>query len=256
MIRLSPNTDIIFDEISTVEAAQIVKKAGYNAIEFWDWKGKDINAISKLCEELKMDVVTFCGFIKPTLVDQDDRTEALKQLKESISVARFLRCSKLIICAGNELENIDVQEQESNLIEGLKECAGLAEKKNITLLLEPLNRIDYPGHFLNRSEHAARIIKKVGSENVRMLFDIYHQYITEGNLSSNITKYINVIGHFHIADAPGRLEPGTGDIRYTHIVMVIVELCYNGYIGLEFTAQAKVEKALDSIKSMLAMKLS
>ena len=104
----------------------------------------------------------------------------------------------------------------------------------MTLVIEPLNvLVNHKGHYLSTSTEGFQILGEVGSPNIQLLFDIYHQQITEGNLIQNITRNIEKIGHFHVADVPGRHEPGTGEINYSNVFGAIVKAGYTGFVGLE-----------------------
>ena len=111
----------------------------------------------------------------------------------------------------------------------------LLEREGITLLVEPLNTlVNHPGYFLASSEEAFDIVKQVGSQYVKVLFDIYHQQITEGHLIANIRENITWIGHFHAAGNPGRHELSNGELNYEQIFKAIDETGFTGYIGLEY----------------------
>lgn len=113
--------------------------------------------------------------------------------------------------------------------------APFLEEAGVTLVVEPLNiLVDHPGYYLYSSEEAFQIIDEVGSPNVKVLFDIYHQQIMEGNLISRIQRNINKIGHFHAADNPGRHELYMGEIQYLNVFRAIEETGYRGYIGFEY----------------------
>jgi hydroxypyruvate isomerase len=108
--------------------------------------------------------------------------------------------------------------QTQSLIEGLRACVPILEKEGVTLLIEPLNtRVNHQGYFLASSEEAFHIINQVGSPYVKILFDIYHQQITEGNVIANIRENIGLIGHFHAAGNPGRHELDNGELNYEQI---------------------------------------
>jgi len=102
------------------------------------------------------------------------------------------------------------------------------------MVIEPVNLIDHKGCFLSRCEEGFKLIREVGSPNVKLLYDFYHQQITEGNLIGNAIKNFDLIGLFHVGDVPGRHEPGTGEINYKNIFKALKEKGYEGYIGLEF----------------------
>lgn len=137
-------------------------------------------------------------------------------------------------------------------MEGLKACVPYLEESGITLVVEPLNvRVDHAGYYLYSSDEAAGIMREVGSPYVKMLFDIYHQQITEGDLIRRIREYIPYIGHFHAAGNPGRHELYDGEIDYRKVFAAIGETGYDGYIGLEYFPEDEVEKGLAFAKQIM-----
>lgn len=133
----------------------------------------------------------------------------------------------------------------------MRKVSPKAKDAGITLVLEPLNtEIDHQGYHLSSSTEGYDIIKSVDSPNLKLLFDIYHQQIMEGNLISNIRKNIDMIGHFHFADVPGRHEPGTGELNYANIFEVIADSEYKGYLGCEFTPSKTSKEALQAVKEL------
>ncbi|WP_266082958.1 TIM barrel protein [Haladaptatus caseinilyticus] len=138
------------------------------------------------------------------------------------------------------------------MVEVFRRVAPVAEKSNVTLLLEPLNtRVDHPGHFVSTARDGVEIIKEVSSPAVRVLYDIYHEQIMAGDIIHTFQKYVEYIGHVHIADNPGRHEPGMGELDYENILESIADSEYDGYIGCEFTPTGDPEKALEHVRSLL-----
>jgi hydroxypyruvate isomerase len=169
------------------------------------------------------------------LVDPTKRSVYLEGLVESIAVAKRLHCTKLISQVGQALEGVSREAQTQSLIEGLRACVPILEKEGVTLLIEPLNtRVNHQGYFLASSEEAFHIINEVGSPFVKVLFDIYHQQITEGNVIANIRENIGLIGHFHAAGNPGRHELDNGELNYEQIFKAIDETGFEGHMGLEY----------------------
>jgi hydroxypyruvate isomerase len=115
----------------------------------------------------------------------------------------------------------------------LKTCAEMCEPAGLTLVLEPLNLEDHPGCFLQRIPHAHQICKMVGSPSVKILDDLYHQQVTEGNLITNMTNAWDEIAYIQVGDVPGRKEPTTGEINYRHIFQWLHDRGYDGVIGME-----------------------
>ena len=122
------------------------------------------------------------------------------------------------------------------MIAALKAGARIVEPEGITMILEPLNiLVNHPRQLVVHSADAADVLRAVGSPNVKMLFDIYHQQISEGNLTGNIRKYRDLIGYFQLADHPGRHEPTTGEINYPYVLRTIHDIGYRDPIGMEMS---------------------
>lgn len=233
-MKLSVCIDALFRGKDFEESMRAVKAAGVDTIEFWSWWNKDITAILKVKEELNLSISAMCTrFV--SLTDSTKRDEYVSGLKESIKIAKALGCESLITQVGNELSDVSREDQHISIVQGLKACASLLEEWDITLLVEPLNIIvDHKGYYLYSSDEAFQIIDEVGSSKVKVLFDIYHQQITEGNLIQRITRNIDKIGHFHAAGNPGRHELFSGEINYGEVIRAIDKAGYSGYFGLEY----------------------
>jgi hydroxypyruvate isomerase len=148
-------------------------------------------------------------------VNPREREEFVRQMSVAIDVAKKFSCPQLVTLTGNELGGMLRSEQMANAVNTLREAAPLLEKNHATAIVEVLNTYaDHAGYFLYHVRDGAEIIDRVGSPNVKLLFDIYHVQIMEGNLIENIRSNIDRIGHFHVGDVPGRHEPGTGEINY------------------------------------------
>jgi hydroxypyruvate isomerase len=174
-------------------------------------------------------------------------------VSRSIAIAQILECRNLIVLVGRESSALSRQDQYDNIVRGLKQVAPMAEDTGVTLLIEPLNVIvDHAGFFLSSSQEAFQIVKEVDSPNVRVLFDIYHQQISEGNLIANITEHLDLIGYLHVADVPGRHEPGTGEINYANVMRRVSEAGYNGYVGLEYQPSGDSFHSLRAIIEIVA----
>lgn len=249
-MKFSPCADMLFRDADYIERLKRIKSAGLDAYEFWSWWNKDIDALIRANKELGVKTATFCTrFI--SLIEPDLRNDYIEGLKESIEVAKRLGCDRLISQTGNERPMVPRAEQHQSLVDGLKACAPILEAEGITLLIEPLNLlVNHAGYYLATSDEAFQVIDEVGSPNVKILFDIYHQQITEGNITRNITRNIEKIGHFHVADNPGRNQPGTGEINYPNVFAAIEKTGYTGYVGLEYTPTINAEETLKSVMKM------
>jgi hydroxypyruvate isomerase len=133
----------------------------------------------------------------------------------------------------------------------LKSLAATAEAANITLVLEALNTlVDHPGNFLTFTKDAAELIRVINSSNIKILYDIYHMQIMEGNLIDTLKAYIDAIGYIHVADVPGRHEPGTGEINFANVMSVLKELDYDGIVGFELNPEGDSAAAARAILNL------
>ncbi|MBN2307421.1 MAG: TIM barrel protein, partial [Candidatus Hydrogenedentes bacterium] len=173
--------------------------------------------------------------------------------KDCVPVSKRLGCQRFIVTTGNALLGVSRDAQHAACVAALKAAAPVAADAGITLVLEPLNLlVDHAGYYLSTSTEGFAIVEEVGSPAVKLLFDIYHQQITEGNLSLNILGNIEKIGHFHSANHPGRYELTTGEINYPYLMRAIDQTDYDGYFGMEFRASdpAATEAILRAVADM------
>ena len=172
---------------------------------------------------------------KPNLAsgDSEFRNEFLNDIKKSIDVAKRVNAKWMTVVPGNLDQRKDMSYQTSNVIETLKRASEILESHNLVMVLEPLNFRDHPGLFLTESPQAFQICKAVDSPSCKILFDIYHQQIQEGNLIPNIDDSWDEIAYFQIGDNPGRKEPTTGEINYKNVFKFIHEKGYDGILGME-----------------------
>lgn len=226
-------TDIFFYDQPKKPLLKKIKDVGFDAIEFWGLNEADEEMLST---ELKKNGLVLAAFLTNPreLVDEAKHKAYIEGLRGCIQSAKHLGAARLITTVGQRLEGVSDEKQTESIIKGLRLAAPILEEAGITLVVEPLNLQNHPGYFLTRSDAAFDIIRAVNSPRVKLLFDIYHQQMTEGNLIKNITENINLIGHFHVADVPGRHEPGSGEINWRNVLRAIKTSGYEGYVGLEY----------------------
>ena len=242
--------DAIFEGVDSFTALEEVKAQGFSVFEFWHWKNRDIDALAKKAAALGLVCAGFCtkSF---NLTDKKKREVFLLGLEESIAQAKKMGASFLITQSGNDTGEAR-HFQERSVIEGLKAAAPMLEASGLTLLLEPLNgKIDHPGIFLESSVEGFEIINCVDSPNVKLLFDIYHQQITEGDVIRQMTSHIGEIGHIHCAANPGRHELDSGELDYTRIFAALDSARYKGYGGIEYFPERRVEEGLKWLRDGL-----
>src|ERR1041385_261813 len=250
-VRLSVCIDMIMTDIPFLERMDRVKKLGYPAFEFWEWKNKDVDAIIRKKDELGLEIATIMGSGWKPLFTDDARKTFVSNIQASLAAGKRLGAKTLIVTTGNEDKQLTRAAQHAGYVAALKEVAPMAEQAQIPLVLEPLNtKVDHPGYYLQTAREGFEILDEVGSPAVKMLFDIYHHQIMEGNVIQDISKNISKIAHFHVADVPGRHEPGTGEINYANVFRAIANSGYQGFVGLEFKPSRNAEDVLGDVLKM------
>ena len=238
-------------EIPFIERMERVKRIGYPAFEFWDWKSKDVDAIIRKKNELGLEVATIMGAGWKQMNSEAARKAFVSEIQSSVAAAQRLGSKTLIVTTGLEDGRIPRAEQHANYVAALKAAAPYAEQAQVTLVLEPLNtKVDHPSYYLQTAKEGFEILDEVASPAVKMLFDIYHHQIMEGNVIDDITKNIARIAHFHVADVPGRHEPGTGEINYANVFRAIAASGYQGFVGLEYKPSRSAEETLKAVLKM------
>lgn len=250
---------MIYEEEPFVERIDRVADIGFDTVEFWTWPDKDIDAVETRLDDRDLSLAGMAANteqrrpeeLERALADPTQRDSVVADIEESIEVAGRLDCPNLIVLVGPRIEGHTDEEMYESVVKCLREVAPKAESAGVSLLIEPLNPVvDHENYFLTESAQAAELARDVDSPSVGILFDIYHQQITEGNVISNIRGNLDVIGHLHVADVPGRHEPGTGELHYPNILSAVEAAGYDGYTGFEFSPQNRSEAALESIADL------
>ncbi|MDR1060029.1 MAG: TIM barrel protein [Clostridiales bacterium] len=234
LLEYSVCIEMVFGGTDYLDKIRKVREAGFGAFEFWSWWDKDLDAVTAAAKENGLAISAICA--KPaSLTEPSGRQAFVEALRSSVDAARRVGARSLIAQTGQDT-GADRGLQWLSVVSGLKAAAPMLERAGLTLLVEPLNTIaDHKGYFLWSSSEAYDIVDAVGSPSVKVLFDIYHQQIMEGNLISNIAGGIGRIGHFHAAGNPGRHDPFDGEINYPEVLKAIGKMGYSGYIGLEYS---------------------
>jgi len=210
---------------------------GYPAFERLSTGGIDIDATRKKMDELGLvwTCISGAGRIAPgNMSNEEEHPEQEQRFRKAVAAAKRLNIKRILALTGNKRDDITQDQQTAIVVKGLKRLAPIAEKEGLTIVLEMLNvLVDHAGYFLVYTPHGVEIIQGVNSPNVKLLYDIYHQQISEGNLINNITKNIQHIAHFHIGDNPGRKQPGTGEINYKNVFKAIHETGYDDFLSME-----------------------
>lgn len=238
--KISCCIDMMFTYCDFFDRIGEVKKCGINTVEFWRWANKDVDRIKSLLDKSNMRLSVFNLDSKDTTLSQDlargilntgKANEFVSALCESLPIYKKFGASAMIILVGQNAPYC-----EENVLKCLNAAKPICEKENVTLVIESLNDIDHKNYSMPYVKPIFELLRKVKSPNIKLLYDIYHQNMMGDFDISEIKNNIDLIGHFHIADAPGRHEPRTGKIDYAKILKEIGKMNYNGYIGLEYMA--------------------
>ena len=196
--------------------------------------------IAKAMERLGMQMGVFvCNFgtafgkASFTSGNKDYEENFLSDLRKSIEVAKRVNAKWMTVVLGDLQQNLRIGYQHANAIKMLRRGVEVLEPHNLVMVMEPLNFRDHSGMYLERSDHAFMLAKAVQSPSLKILFDIYHQAATEGNIIRNIDFCWDEIGYFQIGDNPGRKEPGTGEVNYQKVFSYIKNRGFKGILGME-----------------------
>ena len=229
---------------------------GFTAFEDNNLKKRSIkiqNEISKTMNKRGLEMGVFVAHTihwkEPNLAsgDKNKRKEFLDEIKSSVEVAKRINAKWMTVVPGYRDLRLNLSYQTVNVIDSLKYACDILDPHGLVMVLEPLNFINHPGLFLTESPQAYEICKAVDSKSCKILFDIYHQQIQEGNLIPNIKDCWDEIAYFQIGDNPGRKEPTTGEINYKNIFQYIYNKGFDGILGMEHgksLSGIKGEKAL------------
>lgn len=225
-----------------IDQLNFMADQGFTSFEDNEMKGRSIDLQEKMAQTMAKRNMTMGVFVahkiywkEPNLTSgkEDFRKEFLQQIEESIAVAKRVNAKWMTVVPGHVDLRKDIDFQTANVVESLKYATEILEKHQLIIVLESLNFYNHPGLFLTKIPQAYQICKAVDSPSCKILFDIYHQQIQEGNLIPNMKMAWEEIAYFQIGDNPGRNEPTTGEINYKNIFKFIHSKGFEGVLGME-----------------------
>ena len=263
--KLSVRVEPLFPKLPLRAQIQKVAAAGYQGFEFGDWRAADASEITPLKNKLGLQCACLVGnrSVNPKgmgLCDPAERAGFLAEIQASIEAAKRFESNQLIVLTGNRVPGMPREQQRNSIVEGLKRASDLASDAGIRLIVEilntltkvePLNAIEnHANYYLNSTREAFDIVRVIGSPHVKILFDIYHVQIMEGNLIETIRANIGSIAHFHVGDVPGRHEPGTGEIDYRNVLRAIRETGFHDFVAMEYLPSKDAMTTLQEVKAL------
>lgn len=211
---------------------KIAADLGFDGIEFWE-PNFDMERIGRLAAQNHIQVAGCCMLNQWSIVLTSDAGKVVKNLEETIDFVSGCGCNSLLAMGGSVNSRGD--SQKLVIIDNLKRMAEVAERRGVNIYVEPLNSyVDHKGYYLDSAHVGYEIIRCVGSERVKLLYDCYHMQIMEGNLIETLTGNLNHTGHIHVACVPGRNEPHIGEINYPNIMKSVKKAGYDRFVGLEY----------------------
>ena len=245
-----------FQEYDFYDRFKKAKEVGFTHVEFSDWDGKDLDKIKSLLEKYDLTLTGFSGDMDLSIIDIDHTKRYIDYVKKSIDAAKFLECENLIIHSNglgeggvilNDYAEKSFAEKMAVMAGTLVRLAPIAEDAGVTLNLEALNiEEDHKGCFLAHTRDSVAAVIPAMSPNIKINYDVYHMQLSEGKLVNTLKECIDYIGYIHIADAPGRAEPGTGEINFNIIWKTLKELKYIGPVGFELIPSGSNEVEIAS----------
>jgi len=239
---------------SGVESVELVS-------EHANWTDAQIRDMKKLAASLhlKMDTILAqndWGRRPVSMVKPEDRDAFLADVRQAVTMAQKLEIPQIILMSGNSVAGRTHEEQYASLLEGTKRAGDLAAAARLDLIIEPLNnKVDHKGFFLSTCVEGLKLVKDADNPHVKLLFDIYHEQVQIGNVIRTMKEAAPHVAVFHIADNPGRNDPGTGEMNYDNIYKAIAAINFKGYVTMEYLPladqTASLTKAVRGMRTIL-----
>jgi hydroxypyruvate isomerase len=248
-----------FGDAPIRDSLRAIAKIGFDTCDNFDWRNEALFAEYKsLLKEFGLGAGVLVVNKKPdvnalgcSLVAPADRAGFLEELRLCIQAAGQVECRRLEVLTGNELPGVSKDTQMASCVATLQAAVPALEANGMTAVVELLNStVDHPGYFLNTVEDGVEMVRRVGSPHVKLLLDIYHVQVMQGNVIQRIRESFAEVGQYHFADVPGRHEPGTGEINFRNVFRAIYDLGYQGYITAEYQPTDFTFRDLERVRDL------
>jgi hydroxypyruvate isomerase len=258
-------TEMIYPRVRAEARTARVAESGFDRIDIWDWRTKDQGALERQLRAHGVVLNSFSGQTRSSTSIASEKGKFLEELKESIEFAGRFDCPRIIVyserlippppgskstVAPGARNGIAEDAKVTNIVDALTAGCDLAERSGVVLLLEALNNYDHPRYFLSGSAATLGIVRDVGRGSLKMLYDVYHMQVSEGNVTETLVENLDAIGFVHFADAPGRHEPGTGELNLPYILRRLDDRGYTGGVGFEYSPSGSDGAALKAIRAV------
>ena len=246
----------VFPTTTEEQVPARIAATGADGLGYLSWRETDVDRLERRCRQAGIDwISTGAGGAagntghrdSSAMTDPSAHDAAVQAITDTCeTVGEYVE--NVVITVGPTQLEYEEATQFRAIVEVLRAAADAANEANVTLQVEPLNtRVDHPGYFLSRIDRGVELVEAVDHPNVRLLFDLYHQQITEGDLLSRIETFQEYIGMYHLADVPGRHEPGTGELNWESIFRGIAQTGFDGSVGLEYVPKADPDGSVEAV---------
>jgi len=255
MFPLAVTSEMLFRDLPYLDRVRTIKDLGFQ-VEMWDWTTKDLEAVAAIGATWS----TMTGYVHGDLYDEDGGEVLVDTARQAVEAARKISCPRLVV-HGAELDGsrnglpfrpqpVTTGKMWLNAYRTLERLATLGEDNGVVFCLENLNLyVDHPGVPFGKAEDTMTLVGTLDRPGVRMMLDLYHAQIGEGNLIDLVRKAGKLIGEIQVADVPGRCEPGTGEVNWPAVAAALEEMGYTGVVGLESFASGDDVVALERFRA-------
>ena len=241
MLRFSANLSFLLQELSFYDRLDAAAANGFHGVEYispYDYEVAEIKrrlTANRLTQVLfNLPVGDFAKGERGFATDPARVDEFKRGVASAVSIARELDCTRVNCLVGIAIPGLDPVTARATLVENVRYAARELGAAGVTLLVEPLNRIETPGFVIGTTAEGLALIAEAGGPNFKLQYDIYHAQRVEGNIIATIRAHAAQFGHVQLADSPGRNEPGTGELAYERILPALDAAGYDGWVGLEY----------------------
>lgn len=221
------------------ERLRQIAEAGFTTVEILFPQRQDLDELERLLRRYGLalaliDTESDADYPRGHLSAPEAEDRFWYRLEEALAISRRLGARRINVLAGRRRPDLSYEQQREIAADRLRRAGLRAADDGITLLVEALNSRDNPGYFISRSAEGIALVDLVDLPNIRFQHDFYHLQVMEGNLIETFRANVAKIGHLQVADAPGRVMPGLGEINFTNVLKVVEDSPYRGYVGLEY----------------------
>lgn len=257
-MRHSVSIRFMWAELPLAERARRAAAHGFDDVELWDWRGEDLDSLEHAQGDTGVGVAGFFGHSHAGLIDPAQRDTLLALVAESVAVAERLGARQLHMFSDDRTPDgfrkhppLTAAAMRRSCVDGLRECLRLVEGKTIELVVEAINNVFVPGYFLTDTGAALELCREIDHPQVTMFFDCFHQQLSGGRLIDNLVEALPWVTAVHVADVPGRHQPGTGEINFRSIRRVLEEHGYDRQLTFEVVpVDGDSETAVSAIKDI------